>query len=210
MNSANPWPGLAGILRYWGVVIGITYEVGNGWPGYRYTEGERAQLEKLSKDLTAKQLWAFFGLNTLFALLLAGLLVGVGMLPGLHLIAPNLHELRFGPFAVLLGSLCVIMVSVGMPVAMGLTAALLHRIWPWTVPADPEPAVLGQLGRKMLRQFLVMGLLGTGLSMGVAAIYHFSGDAATTGAGGLLVAVLRMVAPAVTLGTTVFLLARRR
>ncbi len=210
-NSTRSWSGktLAGIVRYWSIVVAITYELGNGWPGYRYTPEERAQLEKLNKDMSAKHLWAFFGLNTLLNLLLAGLLVVVGMLPGLHMIAPNLQDLRFGPFAVLLGSLCVIMISVGLPAAMGITAMLLERVWPWTIPAEPSAAEINHLARKMLRQFFVMGMIGTGLSMGFAAIYHFSGDAATSGAGALLFAVLRMAAPAVTLGTTVFLLARR-
>ena len=201
--------GQAGILRYWSVLVGISYELGSGWPGYRYTDSERADLAKLNQEMPGKQLWAFLGLNTLLSLAIAAVLVVLGMLPGLHLIAPKLEDLQFGPFAVLLGSLCVLMVSVGMPAAMGATAVLLSYVWPWTPPQEPGPEVISQLMRKMLRQFFVMGLLGVVLSMGLAAGCHFGGVSGTAG-GGLLIGVLRMVAPAVTLGTLSYYLLRRR
>lgn len=210
-NATSNWAqqGQARILRYWSVVIGMIYELGDGWPGYRYTESERADLAKLCSDMPGKQIWAFLGINTLISLVIAAGLVLFGMLPGLHLIAPKLEDLQFGPFAVLLGSLCVLMVSLGVPVAMGTTAALLNYVWPWSPPADPGPEVISRLLRKMLRQFFIMGVLGVVLSMGIAAGCHFGGVDGTAG-GGLLIAVLRMVAPMVTVATLGYYLLGRR
>lgn len=193
------------MLRYWAVVIGLSYELGDGWPGYRYTKQEQKDLSKLSKDISGRQIWAFLGINTTISLIIAAILVMVGMLPGIHLIAPDLSQLQFLPFALLLGSLCLIMVSIGVPVSMGISGLILNKIYPWKLKLELDENIVEHLIKKMLKQFLLMGFIGVTLSMGLAGILELYSSSPSYV---LLVAVLRIIAPAITIGFISWVLGR--
>jgi hypothetical protein len=147
------------LLRFWGANMTMAFQVSDWWPGFSYSERERARLAALAETVPprAVALWIYALAPAIFILIAAAAVVGL-MLPALTLLAPNPADLKPLPFAIVLAAVAAVSITLGLPAAMALGGRI--AVW-WTgdavaVTAEPGDAALYARFRQQLWRYAIV------------------------------------------------------
>ncbi len=149
-------------LRYWSVNMGIAWESGyTWWPGFSYTEAERARMTELTRDLPGGAMVRYFLYAVIGTLLAAAIAVVVMVGAPIMLLYPDPSKLSPLVFVGLMASVIALILGVGMPLIL-MAAGWAADRWGGGRPAA---GALGDtaLYAKVRWQFQRMGLVLAGL-----------------------------------------------
>jgi len=159
--TETPIPLWRSIVQYWAYNMELIHRWKMEWPGFGYTDEEKEQLAALASGLSFWQYFAFWVLNAMFFIGLAGFVVFFGVLPVALLLDPQ-HQ-SGGVFLGCLASGTVVCLGFGIPAAMALTATTLNFV---TRPShgggvsDEQAAALyDKMNRQLTRMGVILGVL---------------------------------------------------
>jgi hypothetical protein len=154
-------PSWRSVIQYWAYNMDLIHRGAMEWPGFGYTKDEKEQLSALAAGLSGWKFIAFLFLNALFFIGLAGVVIGVGVMPIAALLDPT-HQSGM-VFLGCLGVGAVVCLGFGIPATMGLTAVTLNLI---ASPSEPGPlsdeqaaALYHKMNRQITRMGVTMGVL---------------------------------------------------
>jgi hypothetical protein len=147
------------LLRFWGANMTMAFQVSDWWPGFSYTQAERARLAVLGATIPprAMALWLYALAPAIFILIAAAAVVGL-LLPALSLLAPNPADLKPLPFVIVLAAVAAVSITLGLPLAMMLGGRI--ALW-WTgdtaeVRTEPGDAALYARFRSQLWRYALV------------------------------------------------------
>jgi hypothetical protein len=188
---------IALLVRYWAVNMTIAFLSAGYWPGFGYSNDEKAEMARLSQKCSLTQFvyWVFV------VALIALPLIGVPMVPLIYLPA--------GPatapiFLLIMGMAMVLCFTVAIPVAMLLSSALMGKIY--TIPDSelPDRSTTARLFHKFWFQLTRIAIVMTAILI-VAWIFIPENSKVMV----TLNLVIPFLAPAVSVSLAAYLLSAR-
>lgn len=155
--------GQSRLLRFWGANMSVAFATSDWWPGFSYTDTEKARLAALGDTISpsAMALWMFFLVPVIF-IAIAGVAVVVLLVPTIDLLYPNPADLKPVPFILVLAAVAAVSLGLGLPVAMALGGRLALRLTGDNGAYAAEPGDV-DLNRKFHRQLWRVVLVSCGL-----------------------------------------------
>lgn len=157
-------------LTYWSKNMAFIERAKLQWFGFSYTADEKQQMTQLANQVSGKEFATFLTINTILFMGIAALFIVFGMFPILEAIYPTKQEMQnVSPvfFFSLLGFICVLMISIGLPLAMTLSALLVNSFFKKSITPLPDTQS-NRLYRKIMWQFFRIGIILTVISMALA------------------------------------------
>jgi hypothetical protein len=117
---------LALVVRYWAYNMTLVHNRGTSWPGFGYTDDEKAELRSIAQSYSIIQYYSWLALVVVFALVIFGVVAVAGMQCLLYAIGGEQH-MATTPAPLFFLSLALevtVSLSLGLPLAM-LPAAVL-------------------------------------------------------------------------------------
>jgi len=152
---------LALLVRYWAFNMSLVHSRGTNWPGFGYSEDEKATLDSLATKVPALEYGVWIALFVVFYIAILSVIVAVGMNCLIHVIGgeQNMANTPAPLFFSQLGLDLGVSFSVGFPAAM-LPAAALVGHW-FAVPdaALPDRATTAHYFHKLWFQITRMALV---------------------------------------------------
>ena len=147
------------LLRFWGANMTIAFATSDWWPGFSYTETEKARLAALGETIppSAMALWMFLFVPAIFIVIAGVAVVGL-MLPAITLLYPNPADLQPLPFVLVLAAVAAVSIGLGLPVAMVLGGRLALRVAgdKGAIAAEPGDVALYAKFRHQLRRYVIV------------------------------------------------------
>jgi hypothetical protein len=111
-------------LAFWAKNMTAIGDAGMQWPGFSYTDSERARMAQLARSVSGAAFGKFLLINTVvFIALAAAGVVGI-MLPLLTLLFPDPAATKPIYFVLLLAATALLIIGIGLPLSMRIAAAL--------------------------------------------------------------------------------------
>lgn len=158
-------------LDYWCANMCFAWDLSHGtqWPGFRYSEAERALMRRIAERVSFGQFMAFVGFSSLLFMAVAAALVVFAMLPVLQWFWPEASRLPAAGFFGLLAATAALAIGPAMLVVLPAGAWLADTATGRQAGAtDVEQAALTA---KVRRQFLRMALVLGGLFVPAALLW---------------------------------------
>jgi hypothetical protein len=148
---------LALLVRYWAFNMTLAYARTSWYPGFGYTPDEKAQMRSISEKFSFGQYVVWVLVVAVVALPILAIIGTAGLYPAIHdanpaTMPPALFFLSFVP-------VIVAAFTIGLPLAMLLSSALVGR---WYKVADsdlPDRATTAHFFHKMWFQFTRIAIL---------------------------------------------------
>jgi hypothetical protein len=157
-------------LDYWSANMCFAWELSHGaqWPGFRYSDGERALMRERAERISRGQFRAFMATATILFIVAAGLLVGLGMVPLLGWFWPDPARMPAAGFFGIMAAVIALAIGPVFLAVLRASAWLADRMargGAAPAPATDEHAALSAvaLSAKVRWQFLRMALVLGGL-----------------------------------------------
>ena len=147
---------IALLVRYWSVNMTLAFKSGSYWPGFGYTEEEKAEMAFLSRNCSFGQFlaWAFI------VALIVMPIVAVVIIPGIYVMSSQAGATLPGSvFFLSQGAAIVVCFTVGLPVAMLLASALVGRLNKIPDSDLPDRATTARFFHKMWFQLTRMAIV---------------------------------------------------
>jgi hypothetical protein len=147
------------VVRYWAVNMTMIHDMGSNWPGFGYSDEEKKELGQMARMLSRGEFYSFLAVVTVIALPIFAAIVVGGMYSLIAVIGgeQNMPNTPAVLFFFSLALECVASLTIGLPMAMLLGAALVGR----KVPSQdlPDAEVTARYFRKMWFQITRMTLI---------------------------------------------------
>lgn len=146
------------ILQYWAHNMTLWHKMGvTNWPGFRYSDEEQKTFATLAEPVSTARYFAFLILNAIYFIAIAGLVVGFGVVPMVMALDPTFASPL--TFFCCLGGGAVVCLAFGIPSAMALTAITLRGLLGDIPPSSVSDDEVATLYRKMMSQFVRVGVI---------------------------------------------------
>ena len=157
-------------LRYWSANMGIAWESGStSWPGFNYTEAERARMVQLTDPLPGSALMTFMGVTVAGFIVFAGIAVVTIMLPAVMLLYPDPSKLEVLPFVLIMASVIAVCLGIGLPLLI-MTGGWAGDQWGGGVPAVAQPGD-DALYAKVRWQFIRITIVVIGIFIPLSLLF---------------------------------------
>lgn len=119
------------LVRYWAFNMGLIHDSGTDWPGFGYTDDEKAKLAAIAATVPAFEFYAWVAASAVFFIALAAIIVVGGMACLAHAIGgeQNMASTPAALFFLQLAMDLVAALAIGFPLAMLPAAALAGRFF---------------------------------------------------------------------------------
>jgi hypothetical protein len=149
---------IALLVRYWSSNMTLAFRSGGYWPGFGYSDDEKAEMAALSQNCS---FWQFL-VWTLFVALIAMPVIVVASLPGILLMTSKAGaSLPGSVFFLSEGATLVVFFTIGLPVAMLLSSALVGRMYKVADSDLPDRATTARYFHKMWFQLTRIAIVMT-------------------------------------------------
>jgi hypothetical protein len=205
ISTSQRWLSL--LVRYWAANMTKIHNRGSNWPGFRYTDDEKAELGALASQVSQDEFYWFTGVTSVIAIALFAVVVTAGMYLLLWAIGgeQNMPQTPASLFFLSLALQVIVCLTTGLPAAMLMSAVLVGRWHGVPNSALPEPATTARYFHKLIFQITRMTLVMTAL---VLPLWIY------VPADSKFMAVIRLVvpllSPVVSVLTTVFYFSSRQ
>jgi len=149
---------IALLVRYWSVNMTMAFRSGGYWPGFGYSAEEKAEMACLGQNCSFGQFlaWAF-----IVALIVMPVVAAV-MIPGIYLLSSHpAATLPGSVFFLSEGATLVVFFTIGLPVAMLLSSALVGRLYKVADSDLPDRATTARYFHKMWFQLTRIAIVMT-------------------------------------------------
>jgi hypothetical protein len=144
---------LALLVRYWASNMTLIHDRGTSWPGFGYTQDEKAQLQSIARSVPGPEYLVWLALVVIIFILILAVVVIAGM----NALPP---QAAAPLFFLQLGFDLIISLSVGFPAAMLPAAALTGRWFAVSDGALPDRAATAHYFRRLWFQITRVALAG--------------------------------------------------
>ena len=151
------------VVRYWVYNMTLIHKRDNNWPGFGYSDDEKAEMSSLARRVPRPEYYWFVSINTVIAIALFAVVVVAGMYCLLAAIGgeQNMPSTPASLFFLSLALEAVVSLTIGLPLAMVVSAAIVGR-WYGVADSDlPDRATTAHYFHKMWFQITRMATLMT-------------------------------------------------
>jgi hypothetical protein len=154
---------LALVVRYWAVNMTLIHNRGSNWPGFGYSDDEKKELLALAVQVPKGEFFVFAAIKAVMAIAIFGLVVIAGMNGLIAAIGgeQNMPQTPASMFFLSLALELVVSLSVGLPVAMLITAALVGRCFKVVDSCLPDRSATGRYFHKLWFQITRIAVVMT-------------------------------------------------
>ena len=145
---------LALVVRYWAANMTLIHNRGQNWPGFGYTDAEKAQMRSISESFPSREYFTWVGIAAVAAIAFFGGIMFAGFrcltyaTGGEQNMANTPDSLLYLAFGLML----VTCFTIGFPAAMLLSAALTGRLFRVKAPDLPDGATTARYCYKLWLQ----------------------------------------------------------
>jgi len=198
-KGINSWQ--EGFVRYWAVSISLVHAYGYEWPGFGYTDEEKADLETIAETVEGEEFLLFLVINSIIGILGIILLVLAGLLPAMKVLDPNFKSPAV--FYIVFGATVIVEFSLVLPISMALSSTIIRTFYSRGKRHEFAPELIRPLFKKIIWQFLRMGVVAAFIVTSLALLLPEGSNY------GLVREILGFLQPIVALLTLFFLFGGR-
>ena len=152
---------LALLVRYWAFNMTLIHDRGSNWPGFGYSDDEKAKLQSIARQVPAIEYYVWLAIVVVLYLLILTVVVLLGMECLIHAIGgeQNMSQTPAPVFFLQLALDMGVSLSLGLPAAMLPAAALTGR-WMQVAAKDlPDRATTAHFFHRLWWQITRTALL---------------------------------------------------
>ena len=147
---------IALLVRYWAYNMTLAFNRGSYWPGFGYNEDEKAEMASVSQECSLGQYLVWTGVVALVAITV----IAATCMPGMYfVIFKTSGILPASIFYLSMGMTIVGCFTIGLPVAMLLSSALVGRLYGVADSDLPDRATTARFFHKMWFQLTRMAIV---------------------------------------------------
>jgi len=195
------------LVRYWAANMNLIHARGNNWPGFGYSDDEKAEMKKLASQVPIGEFRWFTGVTTVIAISMFAIVVVAGMACLLSAIGgeQNMSKTPASLFFLSLALECILSLTLCLPLAMLMAAAMVGR-W-YAIPHSllPDGVTTAHYFHKMWFQITRMTVIMTFL---VLPLWIYVPNDSKFMA--VIKLVVPLLSPVVSVITTVYYFSSRR
>jgi hypothetical protein len=157
-------------LAFWARNMVAIRRGGMTWPGFSYTDPEWARMDALAGAVERWRFKLYTWVNAAIFIAFAAAGIGAIFLPLASILFPVPAETKPLPFVLLLAATALLILGVGLPVSMRITARLVASDATRTLkPAPGDAALEAKIGWQIRRMIIIMcGVLVPGTLIFIA------------------------------------------
>jgi len=210
MNELTPsttqrWLSL--LVRYWAANMTMIHDRRNNWPGFGYSDDEKSEMSQLANQVPRGEFRSFTVVTTVIAITMFAIVVVAGMSCLLSAIGgeQNMSKTPASLFFLSLALECIVSLTLCLPIAMLIAAAIVGRWYAIPASALPDRPTTAHYFHKMWFQITRMTVIMTCL---VLPLWIYVPDDSKFMA--VIKLVVPLLSPVASVMTTVFYFSSRR